>query len=167
MIPFSLTNPTFFVVTTYSKLQFIMQSSLYYIHTWNFSESQNPRFIIESGFKSRTGYTVRIRYQKPSTVCSLISQQQTKHGICFSFAKTVATILDRSVDQLFFTNGLSFTVVAWNIKIECLLICAFCGCGLLYSCSKYLGRKQSYKYQLGILKVSKNRNDFMKTKVAT
>ena len=49
----------FFVVHTIlhnnsvSKLGFILQSGFI---TKNFSEPQNPRFIIESGFKSRAGY---------------------------------------------------------------------------------------------------------------
>ena len=39
---------------------FVIQTAVYnaerFVMQWNFSDLKNPRFIIESGFKSRAGY---------------------------------------------------------------------------------------------------------------
>ena len=44
------------ILTVKNKPRFTYTAEQFVIHTRNFSDSQNPRIIIENGFKSRVGF---------------------------------------------------------------------------------------------------------------
>ena len=88
-----------------SNLQTAVYTAERFVIHWNFSDLKNPRFIIESGFKSRAGYNGARTVDISGPACPVI-KPQTALVIPLSTARSLANSKEKvfSGDYLVLTH---------------------------------------------------------------